>query len=631
MKKLLFITIFFIIFNLSFAQTTPIDETYIRQILDLLQKLIQEEKTSTIIPMEVPRHEIKVPKTKVQQTLFISPSINLPKGVKPALPPQVLSQIQQQEQLLLSQPAQDQQIPQSQISQPIVSGSIRSIIEEILPDENRDDDDIVQINNLRITNFFPFGIDKGVIFAVRDIGWKCMFFESEESEKSLPCPLGIRKSILGRELVILIKYNDTILLQRNRERAKLVDFKIGDKINVYGFMDKDNSGIDALIARNLDLPRRNIGKPTVISPNGGEEWQLGSSQEIRWTGFNSKKVNIELIPLVRCFESSYGIACPGLMPFTIAKDIDNTGYLNWKVGEFIKPDIIKPNILGYSDYKLRPGDYKIIVKSADGREYDESDNYFKIVSSQIGKPTVISPNGGEEWQLGSSQEIRWTGFNSKKVNIELIDCTRAISEIVCPTTAKYLIAENIDNVGYFKWNVGKILRGYNGKLTIVEDSYNIDPQQNPNIIRASDYKLPTSEDNPPVYYKIIVKSADGREYDESDNYFKIVTSQSKYLAPVILGFSGPTKLRVGEKGKWTIEAKDPQGGYLYYRIKWGDESQYANVQEQPALELGVRYLSEQKFEVEHIYSEPGFYNVYIKVTNDYGLSTEANLTVNVTR
>jgi hypothetical protein len=112
MKKLLFITIFFIIFNLSFAQTTP--------------------------------------------TLLISPSINLPKGVKPALPPQVLSQIQQQEQLLLSQPAQDQQIPQLQISQPIVSESIRSIIEEILPDENRDDDDIVQINNLRITNFFPF-------------------------------------------------------------------------------------------------------------------------------------------------------------------------------------------------------------------------------------------------------------------------------------------------------------------------------------------------------------------------------------------------------------------------------------------------------------------------------------------
>jgi hypothetical protein len=605
MKKLLFITIFFIIFNLSFAQTTP--------------------------------------------TLLISPSINLPKGVKPALPPQVLSQIQQQEQLLLSQPAQDQQIPQSQISQPIVSESIRSIIEEILPDENRDDDDIVQINNLRITNFFPFGNDKGVILAVRDIGWKCMFFESEESKKSLPCPLGIRKSILGRELVILIKYNDTILLQRNRERAKLVEFQAGDKINVYGFMDKDNNGIDALIVRNLDLPRRNIGKPTVISPNGGEEWQLGSYQEIRWKGFNSKKVNIELIDCTRAISE---VVCPTTAKYVIAENIDNIGYFKWNVGKILRGYSGKfiivedsynidpqqnPNIIRASDYKLPTSEdnppvyYKIIVKSADGREYDESDNYFKIVSSQIGKPTVISPNGGEEWQLGSYQEIRWKGFNSKKVNIELIDCTRAISEVVCPTTAKYVIAENIDNIGYFKWNVGKILRGYSGKFIIVEDSYNIDPQQNPNIIRASDYKLPTSEDNPPVYYKIIVKSADGREYDESDNYFKIVTSQSKYLAPVILGFSGPTKLRVGEKGKWTIEAKDPQGGYLYYRIKWGDESQYANLQEQPGLELGVRYLSEQKFEVEHIYSEPGFYNVYVKVTNDYGLSTEANLTVNVTR
>jgi hypothetical protein len=623
MKKLLFITIFFVIFNLSFAQTTPIDETYIRQILDLLQKLIKEEKTSTIALVEAPRHEIKVPQTKVQQTLLISPSINLPKGVKPALPPQVLSQIQQQEQLLLSQPAQDQQLP---LPQPSVSGSIRSIIEEILPDENRDDDDIVQINNLRITNFFPFGNDKGVIFAVRNIGWKCMFFESEEAEKSVPCPLGIRKSILGRELVILIKYNDTILLQRNKQRAKLVEFQVGDKINVYGFIDRGNNGIDALIVRNLDLPRRNIGKPTVISPNGGEEWQLGSYQEIRWTGFNSKKVDIELIDCTRAISE---IVCPTTAKYVIAENIDNVGYFKWNVGNILRGYSGKfiigedsyridsqqnPNIIRASDYKLPTSEdnppvyYKIIVKSTDGREYDESDNYFKIVTSQIGKPTVISPNGGEEWQLGSYQEIRWTGFNSKKVDIELIPLVRCFESsygIACPGLMPFTIVKDIDNTGYLNWKVGEFIK--------------------PDILGYSDYKLRPGD------YKIIVKSTDGREYDESDNYFKIVTSQSRYLAPVILGFSGPTKLRVGEKGKWTIEAKDPQGGYLYYRIRWGDESQYANVEEQAASELGGRYLSEQKLEVEHIYSEPGFYNVYVKVTNEYGLSAEANLTVNVTR
>jgi hypothetical protein len=77
-----------------------------------------------------------------------------------------------------------------------------------------------------------------------------MLFESEESEKSLPCILDLRKSILQKELAIQIT-DDTILLQRNRRRAKLEDFNIGDKINVYGFMDKDNNGIDALIVRKI--------------------------------------------------------------------------------------------------------------------------------------------------------------------------------------------------------------------------------------------------------------------------------------------------------------------------------------------------------------------------------------------
>ena len=38
---------------------------------------------------------------------------------------------------------------------------------------------------------------------------------------------------------------------RNRQRAKLEDFKVGDKINVYGYMDKDNYSVDALIGRNV--------------------------------------------------------------------------------------------------------------------------------------------------------------------------------------------------------------------------------------------------------------------------------------------------------------------------------------------------------------------------------------------
>jgi hypothetical protein len=87
-----------------------------------------------------------------------------------------------------------------------------------------------------------------------------MLFESEESEKSLPCVLDIRRPILQKELAIQIS-NDTILLKFNRQRAKLEDFQVGDKINVYGFMDKDNNAIDALIVRNIVSVPKPIFRP----------------------------------------------------------------------------------------------------------------------------------------------------------------------------------------------------------------------------------------------------------------------------------------------------------------------------------------------------------------------------------
>ncbi|MFZ8847987.1 MAG: hypothetical protein ACO2O4_01985 [Minisyncoccia bacterium] len=210
MKKLLFISIFFLVVNFVFAQAV-----------------------SGVYPTETPRYEIKTieREKKIEQKpedveiKLIQPKlIELPKGVKPALPKDIETK-------------------------PITP----EIIKPILPNEDRSDDVIVQINNLRITRILlDPGIQnvKAIFFVVRDIGWKCLLFESEESKKSLPCPLDVRKPISQKELAIQIS-NDTILLQRNRQKAKLEDFKVGDKINVYGFMDKDNYSIDALIARKV--------------------------------------------------------------------------------------------------------------------------------------------------------------------------------------------------------------------------------------------------------------------------------------------------------------------------------------------------------------------------------------------
>jgi hypothetical protein len=233
MKKLLFIfiSILFLVVNFVFAQEATVDINVLkqninvlRQIVDILQKLIQERQMQAPSVQTPAPVEIKVIQPKV---------IELPEGVIPAL-------------------------PQAIETKPITP----EVIRPILPDKDRSDDVIVQINNLRITRILPdprVENVKAVFFGVRDIDWKCMLFESEESEKSLPCVLDVRRPILQKELVIQIS-NDTILLQRNRQRAKLEDFQVGDKINVYGFMDKDSSRIDALIVRNI------VSVPRIIEP-----------------------------------------------------------------------------------------------------------------------------------------------------------------------------------------------------------------------------------------------------------------------------------------------------------------------------------------------------------------------------
>jgi hypothetical protein len=52
-----------------------------------------------------------------------------------------------------------------------------------LPDEDRSDDVIVQINNLRITRILlDPGIQnvKAIFFVARDIGWKCMLLNQKK-------------------------------------------------------------------------------------------------------------------------------------------------------------------------------------------------------------------------------------------------------------------------------------------------------------------------------------------------------------------------------------------------------------------------------------------------------------------
>ncbi len=121
---------------------------------------------------------------------------------------------------------------------------------------------------------------------------------------------------------------------------------------------------------------------TVTSPNGGEEWEAGSSHLITWDSYNhsGNYVGIKLYKsgsYVSSMEPQYG---SGMYDY---------GSYTWS---------IPYNQTELDDYTVK------IYSLKDSSDYDFSDEYFTVTSpSSI--ITVTSPNGGEDWEAGSSHAI----------------------------------------------------------------------------------------------------------------------------------------------------------------------------------------------------------------------------------
>ena len=88
--------------------------------------------------------------------------------------------------------------------------------------------------------------------------------------------------------------------------------------------------------------------------------------------------------------------------------------------------------------------------------------------------------------------------------------------------------------------------------------------------------------------------------------------------PVITSFSGPTRLRVGETGTWSVNAQDPDGSTLSYSLSWGDVTS--------ALTAATTQIN-QLSTFTHNYNQTGTYTVQITVRDQQGLSATATATV----
>ena len=282
---------------------------------------------------------------------------------------------------------------------------------------------------------------------------------------------------------------------------------------------------------------------TLISPNGGERWEVGKRYEIRWRAAGVKYVDIVL---ERGATQTY---IARRVPTGIYHPLTETeGRYLWAIPTDIPPA---------DDYYIKIWDSEKLVPK------DASDGPFSIVTSTP-TPfiTVISPNGGERWVAGTSNTISWRSTGINKVNIYLvasydegeIRCICPPGSCCCEPCCK-LIASNIPaNLSTFVWNIPANERPTNkAKIAVASaDSYQC-------IIDYSDNYFSIVA---PTTSVTVISPNGGEEWEAGKTYtikWSMANLPKSWMADVYLVWNG------GASSKF-IGSSQNATGIMYWRI-----------------------------------------------------------------
>ncbi len=172
----------------------------------------------------------------------------------------------------------------------------------------------------------------------------------------------------------------------------------------------------------------------VVTPNGGETVQSGTNYEIRWTSENVENVRIE---------------------YTLNGGAVWTTIINTtpSIGTYLWTNVPNTNSL---QCKIRVSD------AHNGTPFDISDQNFQITNLVVKSIKVISPNGGEDWEAGTQQNITWNSSGIEKVKIELSSNKGASWSVL------------VDNYtgGAYQWTIGETLNSSQCQIRISEAPIN---------------------------------------------------------------------------------------------------------------------------------------------------------------
>ena len=166
---------------------------------------------------------------------------------------------------------------------------------------------------------------------------------------------------------------------------------------------------------------------TLISPNGGDVYDVGSQQNLQWTtsgGASPLSITLE-----------YSTAGAGGPWSTIAASIPNTCTYWWTV----------PNAPSTDCY------VKATVKDSSSPVLSATDTGNAPFTIRVAIPppmiTVISPNGGEVWNVGEQHDITWTASGGTGT------LTVDVQYSTDGTGGPWISIASVSNSGVYSWTV----------------------------------------------------------------------------------------------------------------------------------------------------------------------------------
>ncbi|KKR85710.1 MAG: hypothetical protein UV93_C0001G0132 [Candidatus Azambacteria bacterium GW2011_GWC2_43_27] len=155
---------------------------------------------------------------------------------------------------------------------------------------------------------------------------------------------------------------------------------------------------------------------TVLSPNGGESWQVGSTQKISWRTSNISSPNDKItIYIAPNDDLSKNI--------NIAQQIQNTGYYDYIVRDPSEFNYHSPLYKAGNQFRILVCVQSVGSNNLCSYASDWNDAAFTIAAPPVVTPstsiTITSPSAGTVWTQGKTYRVSWTSNGMMTVGMTL--------------------------------------------------------------------------------------------------------------------------------------------------------------------------------------------------------------------